>query len=187
MQEGQHEALAGRLEVETLREIRYGGLMEFETFGERLDNWARVVRLPKFHSGVCAQWARWYVSIRDTESKYAWTPPALSKDEIDGWLVERAWSLMQHPVHKFILKYHYVWGMSDVQVITRMRKAHGVNLRGRPWELILSEAQASMKKTLVNPENLAKMLLRLSIPLRRELIDPRREGSVPQENAELVD
>lgn len=161
--------------------------MDFETFGERLDNWARVVRLPKFQAGVCAQWARWYVAIRDSESSYDGSPVSITKDEIDAWMVERAWSSMQHPVHKFILKYHYIWNMSDVQVITRMRKAHGINLRGRPWQLILAEAQASLKKALVNPEEFARMLLRLPIPLRRELIDPRREGSVPQVKAELID
>lgn len=161
--------------------------MNFETFGERLDNWARVVRLPRFQAGVCAQWARWYVAIRDTESKYAGAPPAMTKNEIDGWLVERAWSSMQHPVHKHILKYHHVWGMSDVQVITRMRKAHGINLRGRPWKLIIAEAEASLKKVLVNPEDLAKMMLRLPIPLRRELVDAPRQASAPQEKAELVD
>lgn len=160
--------------------------MMFETFGERLDNWARVVRLPKFQAGVCAQWARWYVSIRDSEGKYDGAPVSLSKDELDAWLVERAWSSMQHPVHKFILKYHYIWGMSDVQVITRMRKVHGVNLRGRPWDLIRAEAEASLKKSLVNPERFARMLLRLPTPLRRELIDPRKEGSVSQDKAELV-
>jgi hypothetical protein len=160
--------------------------MNFETFGERLDNWARVVRLPKFQSGVCAQWARWYVAIRDSEAKYDGAPLGLTKDELDAWLVERAWASMQHPVHKFILKYHYIWNMSDVQVVTRMRKAHGVNLRGRPWDLIIAEAEASLKKQLVNPENIAKMLFRLPIPLRRELTDPHREGSVPQDKAELV-
>lgn len=161
--------------------------MNFETFGDRLDNWARVVRLPKFQSGVCAQWARWYVSIRDAEANYEGVPVGLSKDELDAWIVERAWSSMQHPVHKFILKYRYVWNMSETNIITRMRKVHGVKLRGRPWDLIISEAEASLKKALVNPEDLARMLFRLPIPPRRELTDLHREGSVPQEKAELVD
>jgi hypothetical protein len=160
--------------------------MNFETFGDRLDNWARVVRLPKFQSGVCAQWARWYVALRDAEANYEGVPVGLSKDELDAWIVERAWSSMQHPVHKFILKYHYIWNMSDVQVIIRMRKAHGINLRGRPWDLIIAEAEASLKKALVNPEDFAKMLLRLPIPLRRELLDPPREVQASEEESQLV-
>lgn len=165
----------------------HGGRMNFETFGERLDNWARVVRLPKFQSGVCAQWARWYVSIRDAEANYEGVPVGLSKDELDAWIVERAWSSMPHPVHKFILKYHYIWNMGETQVITRMRKVHGINLRGRPWDLIIAEAEATLKKALVNPENFARMLLRLSIPLRRELTDAPRQVGASEAKAELID
>lgn len=161
--------------------------MDFETFGERLDNWARVVRLPKFQSGVCAQWARWYVSIRDSESKYEGAPVSLSRDELDAWIVESAWSGMTKDTYKFVLKYHYIWNMGEQQVITRMRKVHKINLRGRPWDLLVAESEAALKKALVNPENLARMLFRLPIPLRRELTDAPRQAGASEARAELVD
>ena len=152
-----------------------GGTMEFETFEQRLENWARVVRLPKFQAGTCAQWARWYVALRDTESGYAEPAVSITRDELDAWLVERAWSRMPFISDKMCLKYHYIWNMSAEQVIVRLRKSHKVNLRGRPWELVLAEAQRALKKKLVNFEELDKIFVRLPNPPRRELTDAPRQ------------
>jgi hypothetical protein len=157
--------------------------MEFETFEDRLENWSRVVRLPKFQSGVCAQWARWYVSIRDSTSKYAGPPVSILRDELDAWKVEAAWSQMQGAREKWPLKYHYIWNMSGDQVITRMRKTHEINLRGRPWEVVLVEAQRALKKKLVNFEELDKLFARVPNPLRRELLDAPRQVKASVETA----
>jgi hypothetical protein len=126
-------------------------------------------------SGVCAQWARWYVSIRDSESKYAGPSVSVSRDELDAWEVEAAWARMPFVLDKMVLKYHFIWNMSDDQVIIRLRKTHKINMRGRPWDLILAEAQRALKKKLVNFEELDKLFARVPIPLRRELTDAPRQ------------
>lgn len=118
--------------------------MNFETIEQRFDNWGRTVRMPKFQEGVCAQWARLYVALRDATN----IPVVIRPEERDGWLVEAAWAAMPNHVHKWVLKYTYVWRMSPEQVQTRMRKTHGAVLRGRQFELILAEAERSLNQSL---------------------------------------
>ncbi|MDR5757007.1 hypothetical protein [Caballeronia sp. LZ035] len=118
--------------------------MNFETFEQRLDNWGRTVRLPKFQEGVCAQWARLYVALRDSTETHVVIKP----EERDGWLVEAAWAAMPNYVHKWVLKYTYVWRMSPDQVQTRLRKHHGAVLRGRNFDLILAESERSLHQSL---------------------------------------
>ncbi len=157
--------------------------MDFDTFEDRLENWARVVRLPKYQSGVCAQWARWYVMIRDSESKYEGPAVSVPRDELDAWQVEAAWSQMPFIVDKMTLKYYFIWNMNDEQVIIRLRKTHKINLRGRPWDLILAEAKRALKKKLVNFEELDKLFVRVPIPPRRELTDAPRQVKASVESA----
>lgn len=118
--------------------------MNFETLEERLENWSRTVRHPKFQEGVCAQWAKLYVAMRDS----AKIPVSIRPEERDGWEVEAAWSAMPNHVHKFVIKYHYVWRMSPEQIQTRMRKVHKVVLRGRPFDLVLSESRQSIAQSI---------------------------------------
>lgn len=118
---------------------------EFRNIDERLDNWGMTVRSPKFQDGVCAQWARLYVALRDG----ATAPASVTPVEQDGWLVEAAWSGMPNHVSKWVLKYTYVWGMTPAQVQTRMRKTHGAVLRGRRFDLVLAEAHAAISRRLV--------------------------------------
>ncbi|TCK44000.1 hypothetical protein B0G84_2348 [Paraburkholderia sp. BL8N3] len=119
--------------------------MTFETIEARFDNWGFTVRLPKFQTGVCAQWARLYVALRDAEKD---APAAVTPVEKDGWLVEAAWSAMPNHVHKWVLKYTYVWRMSPEQVQTRLRKQHKAVLRGRNFDLVLAEAERSLNQSI---------------------------------------
>ncbi|SAK88203.1 hypothetical protein AWB76_06296 [Caballeronia temeraria] len=116
--------------------------MKFETNEARFDNWGMTVRMPKFQSGVCAQWAQLYVALRDAKE----APSGVTPVEKDGWLVEAAWSTMPNHVHKWVLKYTYVWRMSPEQVQTRMRKQHKAVLRGRQFEIVLAEAENSLRQ-----------------------------------------
>ncbi|MDN7871282.1 hypothetical protein QZM26_17890 [Burkholderia multivorans] len=116
----------------------------FESIEERLDNWGMTVRSPNLKAGVCAEWARLYVAMRDGSECPSHVTPA----ERDGWLVEAAWSRMPNHVSKWVLKYTYVWRMSPEQVQTRMRKVHRVNLRGRRFDLVLAEAHAAISKSI---------------------------------------
>lgn len=120
--------------------------MNFETIEQRLENWGRVVRSPRFQSGECAAWAKLYVAIRDASKML--DAPAMTKDEADGWLIERAWAMLPNHVFKWTLKYTWVWNMSPEQVQTRMRKTHGANIRGRKIDLILADARTALCKNL---------------------------------------
>jgi hypothetical protein len=118
--------------------------MNFDTLEQRLDNWGRTVRMPKFQDGVCAQWARLYVALRDATN----VPVVIKPEERDGWLVEAAWAAMPNHVHKWVLKYTYVWRMSPEQVQTRLRKSHGAVLRGRHFSLVLAESEKSLAQSI---------------------------------------
>lgn len=118
--------------------------MNFETLEVRLDNWGHTVRMPKFQSGVCAQWAQLYVTLRDATN----LPVSIKPEEKDGWLVEAAWSAMPNHVHKWVLKYTYVWRMSPDQVQIRMRKQHKAVLRGRQFELVLADSERSLAQSI---------------------------------------
>ncbi|MBB5462889.1 hypothetical protein [Paraburkholderia sp. Cpub6] len=119
-------------------------MSDFQNMEHRLDNWGSTVRSPKFHSGVCAQWARLCVALRDG----AGAPSAVTPIEKDGWLIEAAWSSMPDHVSKWVLKYTYVLRMSPEQVQTRMRKTHRAVLRGRRFDLVLAEAHAAISKRI---------------------------------------
>jgi hypothetical protein len=119
-------------------------MSDFKKMEDRLDNWGFTVRSPKFQSGVCAQWARLFVALRDGAA----SPAAVTPIERDGWLVEAAWSSMPDHVSKWVLKYHYVLRMSPEQVQTRMRKTHRAVLRGRPFDLVLAEAHAAISRRI---------------------------------------
>lgn len=119
-------------------------MSDFRNIEHRLDNWGGTVRSPKFHSGVCAQWAHMCVALRDGAN----APAVVTPIEKDGWLVEAAWSAMPDHVSKWVLKYTYVLRMSPEQVQTRMRKTHRAVLRGRRFELVLAEAHAAISKRI---------------------------------------
>ena len=157
-------------------------MSDFATFEERLENWGRVVRSPRYQSGVCAVWARWFVSTRnsiedDKSAPVASIPPV----DKDGWIVERAWAHMPDDVHKWVLKYEFVWRMSSEQVQTRLRKNHKIILRGRNWDLVTAEARAAIKKFLVNTAQFDKLMARLPNPLTRELLDAPWQAGVSGE------
>ncbi|MEX3914865.1 hypothetical protein AB4Y43_01275 [Paraburkholderia sp. BR10872] len=120
--------------------------MDFENFEARLENWSRVVRSPRFQSGECALWAKWYVLLRDSGKPM--NAPTMTKDEWDGWLVEKAWAMLPNHVSKWTLKYSYVWNMSPEQVQTRMRKTHNANLRGAKFDLVIAGAKSELRKNI---------------------------------------
>ncbi len=117
-----------------------------DTMEDRLENWSRVVRSPRFQSGECAFWAKIYCSLRDAEK--APDGPTMSKDERDGWLIEKAWSMLPDHVYKWTLKYTHIWRMSPEQIQARMRKVHGTNIRGRKLEVILADAHAALRRNI---------------------------------------
>lgn len=120
--------------------------MDFENIEARLENWSRIVRSPRFQSGECAAWAKWYVALRDAERPR--DTPVMTKDERDGWLVEKAWSMMPNHVAKWTLKYQYIWMMSPDQIQIRMRKSHNIVLRGRKFELVIAESRAALRQSI---------------------------------------
>ncbi|WP_248322019.1 hypothetical protein [Caballeronia sp. Sq4a] len=120
--------------------------MTFETIEQRLENWGRVVRSPRFQSGECAAWAKLYVAIRDSGKTL--DTPSMTKDEADGWLIERAWAMLPNHVYKWVLKYTWVWNMSPEQIRARMHKAHGVSLRGVKSEIVLADARTALCRNI---------------------------------------
>lgn len=120
--------------------------MDFENIDERLENWSKVVRSPRFQYGECAAWAKWYVALRDSGTPS--DAPSMTKDEWDGWLVEKAWTMLPNHTYKWTLKYHWVWGMSIEQVSTRLRKTHNINTRGVKMELMMAQAKAALCKNM---------------------------------------
>lgn len=122
--------------------------MDFENIDDRLENWGKVVRSPRFQSGECGLWAKWYVMLRDSGKPVE--APAMTKDERDGWLVEKAWSMLPNHTYKWSLKYHWVWRMDLEQVSTRMRKSHGISTRGIKMELVLAQAKTALRKNIAS-------------------------------------
>jgi hypothetical protein len=120
--------------------------MDFENLEERLENWSRVVRSPRFQSGECAAWAKLYVALRDAEKMR--DVPAMTKDERDGWLVEKAWAALPNHTYKLSLKYHYIWRMDLNQVSTKLRKSHDIITRGIKMELVMSQAKSALRKSI---------------------------------------
>lgn len=120
--------------------------MDFENIDDRLNNWSRVVRSPRFQSGECALWAKWYVLLRDAGKTVQ--APSMTKDEWDGWLVEKAWTMLPNHTYKWCLKYHWVWGMEADKVSTRMRKSHNISLRGVKVDLVLAQAKSALCKNI---------------------------------------
>jgi hypothetical protein len=118
------------------------------TLEERLDNWGRVVRSPKYQRGVCSLWAKWYVALRtprgDDEPNVK-----IPVEDRDAWEVERAWSLMPAHTPKWLLKYHYVWGMSLDQTRIRMAKTHGVRLHKSQMEVLMCDARSRLSRELI--------------------------------------
>jgi len=118
--------------------------MNFKTLDERFDNWGMTVRSPKFQAGVCAQWAKQYVAIRDSKN----VPSVITPVERDGWLVEAAWREMPNHVHKWVLKYTYVLRLSPEQVAIRMRRSHGAVLRGVKFDAVVADAEISLSRSI---------------------------------------
>lgn len=130
--------------------------MNFESLEDRLENWGRVVRASTGRSAACASWADLYIALRDAGKGRLSCPT--TKDELDGWIVESAWSAMPHHVSKWILKYSYVWNMGDDAIQCRIRKNHGANMRGRDMRLAMAEARRAISKILSERE--AGMVIR---------------------------
>lgn len=118
------------------------------TLEERLDNWGRVVRSPRYQTGVCALWAKWYVALRVARGEDE-PNVRIPVEDRDGWEIERAWSGMPAHVPKWLLKYHYVWRMSHDQIRVRMAKTHGVRLHKSQMEVLMCDARARLSRELI--------------------------------------
>ena len=87
--------------------------MNFETNESRFDNWGMTVRMPKFQSGVCAQWAQLYVALRNANE----APHTVTPVENDGWSVEAAWLTMPNHVLSCLLQ--GIAGLSNASATRR--------------------------------------------------------------------
>ncbi|WP_318833687.1 hypothetical protein [Burkholderia cepacia] len=125
--------------------------MNFESFEDRLENWGRVVRNSPGRSVACNSWADLYIALRDA-GKMRGSGQVMTKDELDGWIVEAAWSALPNHAHKWLLKYSYVWNMGDEEIQCKVRKRHGINLRGRDMRLAMAEARRAISKILSDRE-----------------------------------
>lgn len=121
--------------------------MTFRSFEDRLDNWGRTVRTSPNRDRACAWWAEMYVKIRDIRTGAL--PFAIDRDELDGWLVEEAWKHLPNHVSKWMLRYHFVFGMSREQVQTRLWRVHHIRLRGHQFEVGLKNAQTAIGHEIV--------------------------------------
>jgi hypothetical protein len=118
------------------------------TLEERLDNWGRVVRSPKYQTGVCAAWAKWYVAKRGEDAAVE-PHAAISPDDRDGWMIERAWCAMPAHAPKWLLKYHYVWRMSPEQIRVRMFKNHSTRIHQSQIDAYIADARSRLTRELV--------------------------------------
>ncbi len=117
------------------------------TLEERLENWGRVVRDPRFKAGTCALWAQWYVAIRDHGNS---EPPAhITRDERDAWDVERAWSKMTNEPNKTALKAWYVENMDPGALQTTMWRKHGARVRRDLIGFVLQNAHRDISTELI--------------------------------------
>lgn len=117
------------------------------TLEDRLQNWARVVRSPRFKAGTCALWAQWYVAIRDHGTR---EPAAhITRDERDAWDVERAWGQMKNPVTKTLLKAWYVQDLNEGQLRSVMWEKHGARIRRENREFALENARRDISRELL--------------------------------------
>lgn len=108
----------------------------------RLENWARVVRDPRWQPQYCASWARLATVMRDIEKGVASDPP-VERDVADGWLVERAWKRIADPLAKRLLQYHYVHRMPQEMVCRIMVRKYGAPHHTlKHWDVRLAKAHS---------------------------------------------
>lgn len=131
------------IQISTLPSIAEPSLDSLEA---RLENWSRVVRTSGNRDRACALWAKWYVTLRDVRTGDM--PAGLDRDELDGWRIEEAWKLIPHPVHKWLLQFHYIFRMSPAQIQVRLWKKHHVRLRGHQFEVAMANARQAMSHSL---------------------------------------
>lgn len=115
---------------------------------DRLNNWGRVVRDPRWQPQCCASWARVATALRDAAERQA-EIPLLPRDIEDGWRVERAWQRIQDPLAKRLLQYHYVHRMEAEMVCRVLVRKYGAAPNTlRHWETRLAKAQRVMMHVL---------------------------------------
>ena len=117
------------------------------TLEERLENWGRVVRSPRFKAGTCALWAQWYVAIRDHGNA---EPAAhITRDERDAWDVERAWVKMSNEANKTVLKAWYVENQGEDQLRVTMYRKHGARVRRDLIGFVMQNAHRDISRELI--------------------------------------
>jgi hypothetical protein len=81
-------------------------------FEKRLDNWRRTVLYLGHGTGTaCPGWAAMYIKTRDALDAPAGPASArnlISVEELDGWMIEAAWSALSNEDDKTVLKLWYV-------------------------------------------------------------------------------
>jgi hypothetical protein len=120
--------------------------MTFKSFDERLNNWGRTVRTSPHRDAACNWWAEVFVKLRD--ARLGNGSPAISRDELDGWLLEEAWKHLPNHVSKWILRYHFVFNMGQQQIQSTLWQKHKVRLRGYQFEISLDNARVALAREI---------------------------------------
>ncbi|QMV32389.1 hypothetical protein 8G_00070 [Ralstonia phage Hyacinthe] len=109
---------------------------------QRLENWSRTVRDPRWQPQCCASWAKLATALRDAE-KGVVAESAMPRDVHDGWLVERAWQKIADPISKRLLQLHYVHQFPPEIVCRILVRKYGASHHTlKHWKVRLAKAHA---------------------------------------------
>lgn len=111
-----------------------------ERFYDRLENWRRTVRSGTRQS-TCAAWARLYVASRVMDEQ-APPAPAVSADQLDGWLLEAVWARLPRHRDKMVLKYWYITLLGELAICSRLK------MRVRDFRAARANAEKSFSDAL---------------------------------------
>ncbi len=115
-------------------------------FEKRLDNWRRTVLYLGHGTGTaCPSWAAMYIKTRDAldaTARPASMRNLISVQELDGWVIEAAWSALTNEDDKTVLKLWYVRRATPETIRCSMR------LRRVPVNKVLERAKNNLQKEL---------------------------------------
>ncbi len=69
-------------------------------------------------------------------------PPAVSADQLDGWIVEAIWVRLPVYRDKMVLKYWYIMGLGELAICSRLK------LRVRDFRAARANAEKSLSDAL---------------------------------------
>lgn len=118
------------------------------TIEERLENWGRVVRDPRWQPQHCASWAKLATALALRDDTGA-PQQIILRDVADGWLVERAWQAINDPLAKRLLQFHYVNRLSAELVCRVLVRKYGASPNTlKHWKVRHAKALIVMVRVL---------------------------------------